>query len=138
MNDLQSICLALSSRSADAYSCDRFGDGLLITMPLAYPDGQAVQIYAEQTDDDVRLGDLSGGTSHLSARGWKPSRTGKIDGRIQDILALYAVSFRDEHEVGLVTSFLDAPKAAFRVAMASKEIGDLEVMLTFKAFKRFA
>ncbi|MBM3298969.1 MAG: DUF1828 domain-containing protein [Deltaproteobacteria bacterium] len=128
--------LALSSLPI-LFSCEQEDSYLKLTTPYLYPDGDYIDLYLVETDDELYLTDLGETLGYLSDYGISLKQSPKRNKVINDILLTQGAElFRGELRVRV----LDGHEMAWhmtRLSQAAVQVSDLVYSLRLSALASF-
>lgn len=93
-NSAQEICYRLSSQLEGAFNCEIMGEYVLIRTPFIFPDGDAVDLYWQNSPDGQVVSDLGETYGWLFVNGSSESLTAKQNRAYDDACSTYGVKRR--------------------------------------------
>jgi len=120
---MNSPCTLIQQQMGELFRCAEVGNYIRIRTPFLYPDGDFIDIFWENSRDDVTLTDLGETARWLKMQTISPRRSPKQNQMIQDICLNHGVEFyrgmlqvRYRPEDNLAMALTRVAQAALRTA----------------------
>ncbi len=126
-------CQTISQHVGELFQCSNIGDYVRIRTPFLYPDGDVIDVFFRQSDDNFTLTDLGESMRWLRMQTVSQNRSPKQRQLVQDVALTQGVEIFKGMLTARVKGIDELPSAVVRLGQAAVRISDLWFTLRTRA-----